>query len=63
MVATVREARPDILVLAVPSQHKEYFLARCLGDLRAPGRQRWEGSFVAELTGLNTREAGRRACG
>ncbi|HEY9439411.1 MAG TPA: WecB/TagA/CpsF family glycosyltransferase [Streptomyces sp.] len=33
VVAAVREARPDILFLAVPSPRKEYFLARRQKDL------------------------------
>lgn len=33
VVATVREARPDILFLAVPSPAKEYFLSRHQRDL------------------------------
>ncbi|MGW3632334.1 WecB/TagA/CpsF family glycosyltransferase [Streptomyces sp. NPDC005122] len=33
VVAAVREARPDILFLAVPSPRKEYFLARRMEDL------------------------------
>ncbi|MEV0412967.1 WecB/TagA/CpsF family glycosyltransferase [Streptomyces sp. NPDC050448] len=33
VVAAVREARPDILFLAVPSPRKEYFLARTQKDL------------------------------
>ncbi|HEY9523534.1 MAG TPA: WecB/TagA/CpsF family glycosyltransferase, partial [Thermopolyspora sp.] len=33
VVAAVREARPDILFLAVPSPGKEYFLARRQKDL------------------------------
>ncbi|MFJ8360426.1 WecB/TagA/CpsF family glycosyltransferase [Streptomyces sp. NPDC093984] len=33
VVAAVREARPDILFLAVPTPRKEYFLARNLAEL------------------------------
>ncbi|MFD0505308.1 WecB/TagA/CpsF family glycosyltransferase [Streptomyces chiangmaiensis] len=54
VVATVREARPDILFVAVPSPRKEYFLARHQRDLGCALTVGVGGSFDV-VTGLRSR--------
>ncbi|MEV0185116.1 WecB/TagA/CpsF family glycosyltransferase [Streptomyces sp. NPDC050625] len=54
VVAAVREARPDLLFLAVPTPRKEYFLARHLADLNCGLAVDVGGSFDV-VAGLRAR--------
>ncbi|MGV9242464.1 WecB/TagA/CpsF family glycosyltransferase [Streptomyces sp. NPDC003710] len=54
VVAAVREARPDLLFLAVPTPRKEYFLARHLADLNCGLAVGVGGSFDV-VAGLRAR--------
>ena len=57
VVAAVREARPDVLFLAVPSPRKEYFLARRQKELACPLVVGVGGSFDV-VAGLRSRAPG-----